>query len=193
MRRRFLLPLLALALTSCHHALCAQDVDVRGLIPDLALSMTDAATGKPVTAADYQGRVTLLYFGYTSCPDVCPATLYNLTRVESRMGGDAAKIRILFVTVDPDRDSPATLARYAALFGPTVSGLRGTADQLYRLAQRYRVVYAVTKAPTYQVTHSSAVYVFNARGQAEFIIGGLESGTPDLDGIAADLQQVTQE
>jgi protein SCO1/2 len=191
MRRFLLLALLALA--GCHHALSPQDVSVRGLVPDLSLTMTDAATGKTVTGADFHGAVTLLYFGYTNCPDVCPATLYNLTRIEARMGADAAKVKILFVTVDPDRDSQTQLAQYVALFGANVAGLRGTADQLYGLARRYRVVYSVQKAPVYEVTHSSAVYVFNAQGQAEFIIGGLESGQPDLAGIAADLQQVAEE
>jgi protein SCO1/2 len=155
--------------------------------------MTDAATGKPVTAADFQGAVTLLYFGYTNCPDVCPATLYNLGRIEKRMGPDAAKLKILFVTVDPGRDTPAALTQYTSLFGPNVTGLRGTADALYELARRYRVVFSVDKTPSYTVTHSAAVYVFNTKGEAEFIIAGLESGQPDLDGIASDLKYVADE
>ena len=192
MFRRFLFGAFLL-LAGCHHDLSAQDVSVRGLVPDLAFTMTDAATGKQVTAADFKGSVTLLYFGYTNCPDVCPATLYNLDRIEQRMGPDAAKVRILFVTVDPDRDSPAVLAQYAALFGANVTGLRGTADQLYELARRYRVVFSVRKMPAYTVTHSAAVYVFNARGKPEFIIAGLETGQPDLDGIAGDLKYVAEE
>ena len=117
-----------LALAGCHHDLSPQDVSVRGLVPDLAFTMTEAATGKTVTESDFRGAVTLLYFGYTHCPDVCPATLYNLQRIQSRMGAAAAKVRVLFVTVDPDRDTPALLTQYAALFGPNVVGLRGTAD-----------------------------------------------------------------
>ena len=176
-----------------HHDLSPQDVSVRGLVPPLAFTMTDAATGKPVTEADFKGAVTLLYFGYTNCPDVCPDTLYNLDRIEKRMGPDAAKVRILFVTVDPDRDTPAVLTQYVSLFGTNLTGLRGNADQLYELARRYRVVFSVSKTPTYTVTHSAAVYVFNAEGKPEFIIAGLDQTKPDLDGIARDLKYVVEE
>ena len=193
MRRRFLLPLPLLTLASCHRTLSPQDVSVRGLSPDLAFTMTGAATGKTLTEADFRGAVTLLYFGYTNCPDICPATLYNLTRIEKHMGAGAPKVKILFVTVDPDRDSAPALAQYAGLFGANVVGLRGSPDELYALARRYRVVFSVTKTPVYQVTHSSAVYVFNARGKAEFIIAGLEGGAPDLAGIARDLNNVVAE
>lgn len=191
LRRTLFLAMLALA--GCHHDLSPQDVSVRGLVPPLSFTMTDAATGKIVTEADFKGAVTLLYFGYTNCPDVCPATLYNLDRIEKRMGPDAAKVRVLFVTVDPDRDTPAVLAQYVGLFGSNLTGLRGTADQLFELARRYRVVFSVSKAPSYTVTHSAAVYVFDAEGKPEFIIAGLDQTKPDLDGIASDLKYVAQE
>jgi protein SCO1/2 len=189
-RRFFLLSLLALA--GCHHDLSPQDVDVSGLIPPLGFSMTDVRTGAQVTAADFTGKVTLLYFGYTNCPDVCPATLYNLDRVFKQMGLRAAQAQVLFVTVDPDRDSAATLRQYSALFGANIIGLRGTADQLYALARRYRVVFSVVKKPVYTVTHSSAVYVFDSAGQPEFIIAGLDTGEPDIVGIARDLEYATR-
>jgi protein SCO1/2 len=192
MFRRFLFASI-LALAGCHHDLSPQDVSVRGLVPPLAFTMTDAATGKTVTAADFKGAITLLYFGYTNCPDVCPATLYNLDRIQKRMGSDAAKVKIIFVTVDPDRDTPAALTQYVSLFGTNLTGLRGTADQLFELARRYRVVFSVSKTPTYTVTHSAAVYVFNAEGKPELIIAGLDSTKPDLDGIASDLKYVAEE
>ncbi|HTQ72082.1 MAG TPA: SCO family protein [Acidocella sp.] len=192
MQRRFLL-LSPLALAACHHDLSAQDVNVRGLIPPLAFTMSDAGTGKPVTEADFRGCVVLLYFGYTNCPDVCPTTLYNMQRVQKAMGDSADKVKILFVTVDPDRDPPPVLAQYAALFGSNVVGLRGTPDQLYALARRYRVVFSVVKQPVYTVTHSAAVYVFNAKGQPEFIIAGMDTVKPDIDGIARDLRHVAEE
>lgn len=152
--------------------------------------MTDAQTGKTVTAADFRGDVVVLYFGFTHCPDVCPATLYNLGRITKRMGVNAARLKILLVTVDPDRDTPALLTQYAGLFGPNVVGLRGDANQLYTLARRYRVVFSVTKTPVYSVTHSSAAYAFNANGQPEFLIAGLDQPRPDIPGIARDLSDV---
>jgi protein SCO1/2 len=181
------------ALAGCHHDLSPQDVSVRGLVPPLGFTMTDAATGKQMTAADFKGAVTLLYFGYTNCPDVCPATLYNLDRIEKRMGPDVGKVKIIFVTVDPDRDTAAALTQYVNLFGTNLTGLRGTADQLFDLARRYRVVFSVSKTPEYTVTHSAAVYVFNAKGEPEFIIAGLDQTKPDLDGIASDLKYVAEE
>ena len=182
-----------LALAACKRDLSPQDVNVIGMVPALELSMTDVTTNKPVTAADFAGHVTLLYFGYTNCPDVCPATLYNVDKILRRLGAAGQSIKFLFVTVDPDRDTPAILAQYTALFGPQIEGLRGTPDQLFNLARRYRVVFSVTK-PTattpYEVTHSAAIYVFDAQGQAQFLIAGLDTPNPDIPGITADLQDV---
>jgi protein SCO1/2 len=180
-----------LLLSACHHNLSPQDVNITGLVPNLALSMTDVQTGAPVTQADFAGKTTLLYFGYTNCPDVCPATLYNVDRILRLLGPKAANIRLIFVTVDPDRDTPATLSQYTSLFGPNIIGLRGNADQLFALARRYRVVFSVTKKPVYSVTHSAAIYVFNGKGQARFIIAGLDTTNPDLKGIATDLADIT--
>lgn len=190
-RRLFVaLPLL---LAACSHNLSPQDVSIAGMVPPLALSMQDVNSGKAVTAADFRGKITLLYFGYTNCPDVCPATLYNVDRILRRLGPLASQVNFLFVTVDPDRDTPAGLTQYVNLFGPNITGLRGTADQLFSLARRYRVVFSVTK-PTgttpYEVTHSAAIYVFDAKGQAQFLIAGLDTSTPDLAGITADLRNV---
>jgi protein SCO1/2 len=184
---------LVLLLTGCGHGLSPQDVNIKGLVPPLDFSMLDVNTGKPVTAADFQGKVTLLYFGYTNCPDVCPATLYNVDRILRRLGPLAGQVNFLFVTVDPDRDTPTGLAQYVGLFGPNITGLRGSADQLFTLARRYRVVFSVTK-PTattpYEVTHSAAIYVFDAKGQAQFLIAGLDTSAPDIPGITADLHRL---
>ncbi len=192
MLRRLLL-LSPLALAACQRKLCAQDVDVHGLIPPLSFTMTDVNTGKQVTAADFKGSVVLLYFGYTNCPDVCPTTLYNIQRVQAAMGKPAKKVKVLFITVDPDRDTPPLLTQYTALFGTNVVGLRGSPNQLYSLARRYRVVFSVVKKPIYTVTHSAAVYVFNANGKPEFIIAGLSTVKPDIRGIAQDLRHVAAE
>lgn len=193
MTRRLLLLLPLLALLGCRHDLSPQDVSIAGLVPGLAFTMTDAQTGAPVSERNFTGKVTLLYFGYTNCPDVCPATLYNVDRIFKRMGALAPRVQLLFVTVDPDRDTPAALAQYTSLFGPNIIGLRGNADQLYTLARRYRVVFSVTKKPVYAVTHSAAVYVFNAQGQPQFIIAGLDTPTPDIAGIARDLGNVARQ
>lgn len=202
MLRRLALALAApllLLVSACGHKdprLSQQDVSIAGMVPPLAFHMQDVNTGKPVTAADFRGKVTLLYFGYTNCPDVCPATLYNFDKVLRRLGPLAARVTFLFVTVDPDRDTPQVLAQYVGLFGPHIIGLRGDPDQLFALARRYRVVFSVQKATAatpYQVTHSAAIYVFDGKGQARFLIAGLSTGKPDIAGITADLRRVIRD
>ena len=98
---------------------------------------------KTTTAADYKGKVVLLYFGYTYCPDVCPTTLFNIAQMLKTMGKRADDVRVLFVTVDPNRDTLPVLKQYTEAFAPQVVGSRGTPDQLAALAKRYRVAYSV--------------------------------------------------
>jgi protein SCO1/2 len=170
-------------------------IDVSGSLPPLSFTMTRAADGKPVTQADYRGKTVLLYFGYTNCPDVCPATLSNVHDVLARLGRAARNVRVLFVTVDPSRDTPHLLAAYVANFGSEIVGLRGTPDELAALARRYRVVYSVTPATQdhpYEVTHSSAIYVFDGSGAARLIVASLASTTPDIAGTTADLRNLVE-
>ncbi len=134
--------------------------DITGVMPPLALAMTRANDGKVVSETDYRGKIVVLYFGYTHCPDICPTTLANLADALGKLGTNANDVRVLFVTVDPARDTPALLKGYVASFAPQVDGLRGTPDQLAALARRYRVAYSVTAGPPYEVMHSNAVFVF---------------------------------
>jgi protein SCO1/2 len=168
-------------------------MDVSGSSPPLEFAMTRSSDGKPVTEADYRGDIVLLYFGYTFCPDICPTTLANLDDILGRLGSAAEHIRVLFVTVDPDRDTPPVLAAYVKNFGPQMVGLRGTPDQLAALARRYRIVYSVRPATAdhpYEVTHSSAIYVFDRTGAARLLVPSLASSTPDIAGTTADLRRL---
>lgn len=178
-------------LGGCRRATTWHASDVSGAAPALKLSMTRTRDGKTVSAADYRGQVTLLYFGYTYCPDVCPLTLSNVARVLKRLGPLADRVRVLFVTVDPNRDSPVILNQYAAAFGRDVDALRGDPDQLASLARRYRVAYSVDAhgaGGAYEVTHSSGIYVFDRDGKARLLISSLSTGKPDIDGTASDLR-----
>jgi protein SCO1/2 len=168
------------------------DISVSGLVPPLKFTMRDAVTGRLVTQQDFPGKVVMLYFGYTNCPDVCPDTLYKVQRLFSFLQADAKNIVFLFVTVDPNRDTLPILKQYLELFDPHFVGLRGNADQLYRLARRYRVVFAVHPSPDpekYAVVHSALIYVFTPQGNADFAISDLSlSQHPDFQGISADLR-----
>ncbi len=125
-----------------------------------------------------------LYFGYTHCPDVCPTTLANLTDMLGRV--KSPDVAVLFVTVDPDRDTAAVLADYAKAFSPQMEGLRGSANELADLARRYRVAYTVTKGPPYEVTHSNAVFFFDRDGRARLVT----TDTTDTAAMAADVTQL---
>ena len=160
--------------------------NITGAMPRLAFAMTRASDGTAVTAEEYRGRVIFLYFGYTNCPDVCPTTLANLADVLHKLGPDAEKVRVLFVTVDPDRDGLPVLKRYAAAFAPQVEGLRGTPNRLADLARRYRVAYSVTTKPEYQVMHTSAVFVFDETGRARLVT----LDTNDTEGLAEDVKRI---
>jgi protein SCO1/2 len=183
--------LAGMPLGGCRRATTWHATDVSGAVPALQLSMTRTRDGKTVSAADYRGKVALLYFGYTFCPDVCPLTLSNIGRVLKQLGPSADGVRVLFVTVDPNRDSPAALNRYTAAFGRNVDGLRGDPDQLASLARRYRVAYSVDPhgaGGAYEVTHSSGIYVFDRDGKARLLISSLSTDKPDIDGTASDLR-----
>jgi protein SCO1/2 len=172
------------------------DIDVTGTSPALSLTMQATPNDKTVTQADYRGFVTMLYFGYTFCPDVCPLTMQNVTTALSKAGDAAKHVRFLFVTVDPGRDTIPVLAKYVSLFGPEFVGLRGDADQLARLAKRFRIAYSVSPSADpakYDVTHSAAIYVFDPQGNARLLVPSMASQTPDIDGLAADLTRLTTE
>jgi protein SCO1 len=178
------------------------DIDVTGTSPSLDFTMQATqgglATpeGQTVFQANYAGYVTMLYFGYTFCPDVCPLTMQNVASALGKTGDAASHIRFLFVTVDPQRDTIPVLQAYVSLFGPAFVGLRGDADQLALLTKRFRIAYSVTPSPDpakYEVTHSSAIYVFDRQGNARLLVPSMASQTPDIDGLAADLVRLVDE
>jgi protein SCO1 len=185
-----------LTLAGCGDGAKWHAIDISGNLPPLSFTMSRTEDGKQVTQADYRGKVVLLYFGYTYCPDVCPATLSNVHDVLTRLGPDARAVRLIFVTIDPNRDTAPLLAAYVKNFGTEIDGLRGTPDELAALARRYRVAYSVTPATEehpYAVTHSSAIYVFDSSGDARLIVASLSSTTPDIAGTAADLKRLVAE
>jgi protein SCO1 len=163
--------------------------NVSGHLPDLDFALT-ADNGQQVTGSSFRGHTTLVYFGYTHCPDVCPETMARLMQVIGKLGPDARNVQILFISVDPARDTPQALHAYVDAFDPQhARGLTGTDAQIESLAKRYRVAYQMEKRDadgSYEVTHSSAVYVFDAQGRARLL--ATDQNTPDA--IAHDLRRV---
>lgn len=182
-----LLLIAGLLIGGCQHnePLPLRLTDVSGHMPDLDFRLTDDH-GKAVTGADYRGKVVLLYFGYTHCPDVCPLTLAHLHVVMERLGPLADGARILFVSVDPARDTPEVMHAYVNAFDPHAVGLTGEARAIEALSKRYRS--AFTREPansdgSYEVSHSSAIYLFDAQGHAR----ALATPSASQDDIVHDL------
>jgi len=158
-------------LSACSGGQPWQTHDISGLMPDLEFALGDDQ-GREVSALDYRGRVALLFFGFTHCVDVCPTTLAQLAQALKATGSGRDDARVLFVTVDPARDSTAVMHAYAHAFGPQFVGLRGDLEALDALTRRYRVTYALSKPDAkgnYEVTHSSAVFVFDRKGRARLV------------------------
>jgi protein SCO1/2 len=133
-----------------------------------AFSLTDQ-NGRTVTDADLKGKPTLIYFGYTYCPDVCPTSLLLMENAAEKLGPDGPKkVNLLFITIDPERDTQKLMKDYVGNFGPTIEGLTGTPDQIASVAHAYRVYYQ--KVPPkdgapYLMDHSSIVYVLDKHGR----------------------------
>ncbi|NIR59431.1 MAG: SCO family protein [Gammaproteobacteria bacterium] len=165
--------------------------DISGLMPRLEFTLTSDA-GQTVHGRDYRGKVVLLYFGYTHCPDICPTTMSKLARALDQVEGGTSGTRVLFVSVDPERDSREVLARYVEHFGEQFVGIRGTQRQLKLLTKRYRVTYGYGEPDedgNYPVSHSSAVFVFDEDGQARLMGRRQDS----VGAFAADLRRLLGE
>lgn len=184
---------LTAAVLASRPAAAWNSAEISGALPSLEFTLTRASDGQTVTAADFKGKIVLLYFGYTMCPDACPTTLLNISEMLKALGQQANDVRVLFVTVDPTRDTLPVLKQYTEAFGPQVVGLRGTPDQLATLAKRYRASYSVQPAANghdYEVTHSSALYVFDRQGQVKLLFSGLSLAKTDTAPELADLREL---
>jgi protein SCO1/2 len=133
--------------------------------------------GRPFTQKELLGRPFALYFGYTRCPDVCPTTLMRLATWRRSLGAEGEKLQIVFVSVDPDIDTPASVGAYADLFRASIVGLAGTPEQIARIADAYRVIYAKVPQPSggYNVDHSTYVYLMDSSGRFSDVISPLDS------------------
>ncbi|MBN3817016.1 SCO family protein [Paraburkholderia sp. Se-20369] len=165
----------AMLLAACDNAPKFQNLDITGNTQfgsDFALPDT---AGKVRTLGDFKGKAVVMFFGYTHCPDVCPTTMAELSEALKQLGPDAAKrVQVLFVTVDPERDTAALLGQYVPAFDPSFIGLRPADDaQLKKVTKDFRVYYAKVqgKAPgSYTMDHTAASYVFDPNGKLRLFV-----------------------
>lgn len=141
--------------------------------------------GNTRSLADFRGKVVVLFFGYVHCPDVCPTTLADLAQVMRLLGPQADKVQVLFVTVDPERDTPALLAEYVPAFHPSFLGLYGTPQETADVAKRFEIVYQKqVTASGYNVDHSAGSYLIDPAGRVRLLAPYAQRA----DWLAADIR-----
>ena len=187
--RAFAFAVAWLALASCApHGQQFQSSDVTGSSfgRDFALHDPD---GKERTLADFRGKAVVVFFGYTQCPDVCPTTLAALAEAMKQLGPDADRVQVLFITVDPERDTSDLLSKYVPAFDRRFLGLRGNADETARTAKEFKILYQ--KQPgaspgSYTMDHSAGTFIFDPQGKLRLYVGVAQG--PDV--FAHDLREL---
>ena len=154
--------------------------DVTGASFGKELTLTDH-NGQRRSLADFQGKVILLFFGFTHCPDVCPTTLVEMAAIMKDLGNDAARVQVLFVTVDPERDTAEVLRRYVPAFHPAFLGLTGSAEDIARTAREFRIFYQKQNLPggAYSMDHSAGTFILDAQGRLR-LFAQYGAGAPAL-------------
>lgn len=167
---------LALALPGCTskaEPLPFEGNDITGSHLGRDLDMIDT-TGQRRTLADFRGKILLVFFGYTQCPDVCPTAMAQAAQTMQLLGDQARDVRVIMVSVDPARDTPDILGAYVKAFDPSFIGLTGTPEQLDKTARSFKAFYAKEPGPSpehYAMNHSSAFYLMDREGEARALLG----------------------
>jgi protein SCO1 len=186
--------LLAAAITALALLACTPDgprfqsADITGASFGRDFALTDSS-GKTRRLADFRGMAVVVFFGFTQCPDVCPTAMATLAEAKRKMGPDAMRVQGVFITIDPERDTPELLTRYVAAFDPHFVALRGDAAATERVAKEFKVVYQ--KAPgstpeTYTMDHSAGLFVFDPQGRLRLFA----SHGQGADALAHDLREL---
>jgi protein SCO1/2 len=180
-----------LLLLGCQPAPEFHATNVTGATWGRDFSLTDHR-GQRRSLADFRGKAVVLFFGYTQCPDVCPTNLSTLREVMEKLGPESARVQMLFMTVDPERDTQALLAEYVPAFHPQFLGLYGDAAATAATAKEFRVFYAKQPGNTptsYTIDHGAGSYVFDPAGRLRLYVKHGES----VERIAADLRRLLAE
>lgn len=171
---RLLIPLITALMLGCSQPPHFASTDITGAAfgREFSAPLTDHA-GQPRRLADFKGKVVVLFFGYTQCPDVCPTTMSTMAEVLKQLGGDSQKVQVLFMTVDPERDTRELLAAYVPQFHPTFIGLNADPATTAATALEFKIFYQ--KQPgsspnTYSVDHSANSYVYDPQGHLRLYV-----------------------
>lgn len=190
MRNLWMVVLLCV-LSACKPATDTNDfsaTDISNAAFGSSLSLTDH-TGKPRTLADFKGKVVALFFGYTHCPDVCPTTMADMKRAMKLLGNQADELQVLFVTLDPERDTQAILAQYVPSFDPRFIGLTGTNQEIEIAVKDFKIFANQVEnkgRSGYTIDHSAGVYLFDKTGKIRLYVN---YGAKPSD-IASDIKKL---
>ena len=163
-----------------------KNIDITGADFGRDFHLTDQ-NGKERSLEDFRGKAVVVFFGYTMCPDVCPTTLAELAQVKKLLGSDGDRLQVLFITVDPERDTPQLLKAYMANFDPSFLALRCSSEQLVTLARNFKIFYKKVDGKTpdsYTMDHSAGCYVYDPQGRLRLYV---RYGV-DPQAIASDLR-----
>jgi protein SCO1 len=186
LRFALLLSLAALAAACSPPVFKAVDITGANYAGDFSL---ESASGGRRTLADYRGKVVVIFFGFTQCPDVCPTTLTDLAEVRKRLGADADRLQVIFVTIDPERDTAAVLSQYVPGFDPSFVALYGTPEQTAKTAKEFKIFYQKVPGKTatsYTMDHTAGSYVIDRDGRVRLFIRHGAS----VDDIVSDLRKL---
>jgi protein SCO1/2 len=165
-----------------------KSVDITGADYARDLSLESVSGGRR-SLADFRGKVVVVFFGYTQCPDVCPTTLSDFAEAKKQLGDAGERLQVVFITLDPERDTAAVLTQYVPGFDPTFIALRGSAEQTAAAAKEFKIFYqkVAGKTPTsYTIDHTAGAYVFDKEGRVRLFV---RHASPVAD-IVADLRQL---
>jgi protein SCO1/2 len=178
---RLLMGLVLMGLmTACTQKPAFTNTDITGLDFAQDFALTDH-NGKPRTLADFKGKAVLVFFGYTQCPDVCPTTMAEMAAVMQQLGPQADRLQVLFITVDPERDTPTLLAQYVPAFDKRFLGLYGDAAATAKVAKDFKVFYQKVPGKTpgsYTVDHTAGSYLFDPQGRVRVFVRHDEGAAP---------------
>jgi protein SCO1/2 len=183
--------LCCLLLTACSEPVPWNGRDVSGVFPDLQFELLNS-DGHEINAGAYRGKTTLMYFGFTNCPGVCPATLGQISVALNELGTEAENIHVLLVSVDPERDTPEAMKVYTERFGPWLHGLTGPEQDLRKLNNAYKVDFLAQQADEkgdYEVAHSNRVFAFDPQGRCKLLLGN----TANTPALVSDLRRLVEE
>jgi protein SCO1 len=182
---------MALALSGCSEQPAFTGIDITGADYAQGFSLTDH-NGQARTLADFKGQAVVVFFGFTQCPDVCPTSLTELAQAKQLLGEQGSRLQGLFISIDPERDTPAIMKEYMASFDPSFLALYAKPDELSALAKSFKVYYKKVDGPTptsYTMDHSAGSYVFDPQGRIR-IYHRYGSGAPAL---ASDVKALLAE